>query len=186
MGDNSLRLIFPEAQDLVLGYHSDIQEHHQQMVVVLRGLNGCGKSTFARELQFHCNKMNLTCEICSMEQYFLDDCGNIRFDPQYVREANRFCFQRFQQALWSGRFNVLVVDNKNKSVWDYGEYEDEANSVKARLEFVEFECDDMEMAHELNERSDRMESLYDLENDFGVYASNRLPENTVIAIDPRR
>jgi predicted kinase len=73
-------------------------------LIILRGLPGSGKSTFARELATTQNFIHL-----EADQFLTDGAGNYRFDPERIADAHAVCQQRAYEALRDG--NRVVIAN---------------------------------------------------------------------------
>jgi predicted kinase len=82
-------------------------------VIILRGLPGVGKSTYAHQLKADV--------VVSADQYFVGDDGVYRFVPAEIGLAHQHCFRAFLMALLSGD-NRVVVDNTNSKVWELSPY----------------------------------------------------------------
>ena len=97
-----------------------------QIVYILRGLSGSGKSQVARDLIGYERAQPVPRNfgvICSADDYFMVD-GEYRFDPEKLSEAHDACFMKFKKALDDG-VRVVVVDNTNiRKDW-YAAYVDE-------------------------------------------------------------
>lgn len=73
-------------------------------ILILRGVSGSGKSTFAASLA--------GATICSSDAFMLDESGAYRFDHDRLRETHAKAFLRFRAAL--RRCDpLIVVDNLN-------------------------------------------------------------------------
>jgi predicted kinase len=82
-----------------------------KQVIVLQGLPGSGKSTFARQL----NGL-----IASADHTFETPTG-YQFDPSRIGEAHNNCFRAVIEALQRGE-PLVIVDNTNTSVAEMAPY----------------------------------------------------------------
>lgn len=83
-------------------------------VIIMSGLPGSGKSTFAKAMQDKHGHV-----IVSADHYFERD-GEYKFDPSKLSEAHQECFRMFVSALHSGK--DVIVDNTNLSAWEVSPY----------------------------------------------------------------
>ena len=91
-------------------------------VVILRGAQGAGKSTFARELA-----TKVQCVIVSTDDYFTKD-GVYTFDASALSKAHSVTFREYvehvqQIARYAGDdAPIIVVDNTNAEAWQIAPY----------------------------------------------------------------
>lgn len=86
-----------------------------KIVYILRGVSGCGKSTFAKILAGD------TGVICSADDYFVGEDGVYRFDFNKLELAHNQCKERFVINLINNT-STIVVDNVNTGVLDVDWY----------------------------------------------------------------
>ena len=72
----------------------------QKVLIILRGLPGSGKSTFA-------NMMWPEAVICEADQYFYLD-GEYRFNPAKLKEAHSWCQTIARHLMSNGKPQVVV------------------------------------------------------------------------------
>lgn len=94
-------------------------------VYILRGLPGCGKSTWIN------SKANLTRyhTICSADHYHIGSDGIYKYDPAKAGEAYNLCLRKFTDCVISGGPDVtpggpdlLYVDNTNTTIAEIAPY----------------------------------------------------------------
>lgn len=90
-------------------------------MIVLSGLPGCGKTTWARAL-VAARGSGL---IVSADDYFVGPDGQYRYIASDVLRAHNACFRRFCVALQQ-RVPLIVVDNTNTTVKEIERYLNEA------------------------------------------------------------
>jgi predicted kinase len=102
----------------------------ERVLVILRGLPGSGKSTFARDL------LNFAEDVCvggltkcSADTYFLRPDGVYDWNPKYLKNAHEWCFEQVEEAMsdmgeWSGDCQLIVLDNTNMIKAHYKKYVD--------------------------------------------------------------
>lgn len=78
----------------------------QPIVVIMRGISGAGKSTWAKE------NCGADAVICSADSFFVDADGVYQFDFTQLSDAHDACFDKYCEALDAGEYCV-VVDNTN-------------------------------------------------------------------------
>lgn len=88
-------------------------------VVVLSGMSGSGKSTYARK---RTEGVTSVAKIISTDDYFTTPEGVYAFDPAKIGVAHAATFYRFIQALDSGRYRLIVVDNTNTTIEEISPY----------------------------------------------------------------
>ena len=70
-------------------------------VVILRGIPGSGKSTFARKLA---SKEN----ICEADEFMVNDDGEYDFNPARLGYCHDQCYEKFKRLLVLGTPTVIV------------------------------------------------------------------------------
>lgn len=97
-------------------------------VIVLRGIPGSGKSTYAA--QHH------PCAVvCSADAWFVGADGMYRFDPRQLPQAHQACMRRFLEALQAGAPEI-VVDNTATSAIEVAPYVLVGEALGAEVEIV--------------------------------------------------
>lgn len=102
-------------------------------VIILRGVSGSGKSTFANLI-----KDDHT-EICCADDYFIDEQGNYNFDPKKLHKAHRYCFDKFVEAQRNPSINKIIVANTNTADWEFERYEEMARNVGDSIFYIVIE-----------------------------------------------
>lgn len=74
-------------------------------LILIRGLPGSGKSTFAESL-----KKNDSTVIVEADQYFIDSDGVYKFDASKLGAAHLSCYNRAEHFMKSG-FETVIVSN---------------------------------------------------------------------------
>ena len=101
-------------------------------VIVLRGVSGSGKSTFA----------NLIAEpkvICCADDFFMDSWGLYNFDVTKLGAAHKECQLKFEDALFNPHVENIVVANTNVKEADFKYYVKAAEEFGARVTVVVIE-----------------------------------------------
>lgn len=86
-------------------------------VVILSGIPGSGKTTYANNLKGHVVK-------CSADDFFHRD-GSYKFDPSQLSRAHGECLRKFAENLAkpdSVKPDFLVVDNMNTTTLELAPY----------------------------------------------------------------
>jgi len=102
-------------------------------VVILRGIQGSGKSSYIA-------KHFPDAEVCSADNYFMDEDGNYNFNPAELGKAHESCLHRFVVEIWHGQTKTLVVDNTNVSLWEISPYLNVARAFGHEVEIVRCEA----------------------------------------------
>ena len=81
----------------------------EQKFILIRGICGSGKSTFAKQLveYYHCLYNNAT--HLEADQFFEDADGNYNWNPELLYAAHKWCQSSTYEALKKG--NTVVVSN---------------------------------------------------------------------------
>lgn len=103
-------------------------------LILVRGLPGSGKSTFARELSA-AGQVWPKWVHRETDMYFCYNGGPYRFDAKRLPEAHRWCQDATRELLRDG-FNV-VVSNTFVKKWEMQAYIDMAAELGATLTIVE-------------------------------------------------
>jgi uridine kinase len=92
-----------------------------KIAIVIKGVSGSGKSTFARTLA----SMNSSHVICEADSYFVDKDGNYNFDASKLGAAHHYCKTKFEAAL-AANTQLVICANTNTQQRDYKFYLDKA------------------------------------------------------------
>lgn len=96
-------------------------------VIILRAVQGAGKSTFAKLLE---QTMPNTV-ICSADDYFMQD-GVYNFDATKLADAHQHCRGLFVGSMIDS-VNTIIVDNTNATEKDVQWYVDKAKEEGYRV-----------------------------------------------------
>ena len=95
-------------------------------VLILRGVSGSGKTTFAETLA----ELNPDAVgICCADDFFYDAQGNYNFDAKLLGHAHRQCQERFEYLMENSAVKLIIVANTNTKPADFAFY---VNSAKNR------------------------------------------------------
>jgi predicted kinase len=84
-------------------------------LVILRGLPGSGKSTFAQKLVDALDFVHL-----EADRHFVDTLGHYRFDPARASDCHSVCQREADDALRSGK--RVVIANTHVCLWELAPY----------------------------------------------------------------
>ncbi len=107
----------------------------EKNVIILRGVSGCGKSTFASMLARH----NSGAVVVTADDYFTDSWGLYKFDASKLGAAHSQCFERFEDALYNPQVNTIIVANTNTSPKDFKNYVHAAETYGVHVTYVVLE-----------------------------------------------
>lgn len=121
---------------------------HSKSVVIMRGIPGCGKSTFAKALQ---KPFGERAVIVSADDYFKKD-GVYNFDRCKLGLAHQQCMDKFNAAIEDEAVELVIVDNTNITAWEMGHYTTHVIRTFTNLIFVRFVVTDdiLESIHARN------------------------------------
>ena len=94
-----------------------------QVMFLMRGLPGSGKSTIVRSLKALYGK-NAT--VCSADYFFYNDQGEYQFDEKLLAAAHSSCQQKAKEACSKGS-PAVIIDNTNVKKWEMKFYLQQAN-----------------------------------------------------------
>lgn len=119
------------------------------MVIIMSGIPGSGKSTYAREHFPHAN-------ILSADDFFVRN-GIYTFDPKLLKDAHEFCLRRFA---WDSQVQdqTLIVDNTNTTALEICPYAALALAYGHELKIITLKCD-VETAFKRNKHNVPLESI---------------------------
>lgn len=103
-----------------------------QRLILVRGLPGSGKSTYAREFAIKNNFVHMEADL-----YFLDEHGVYRFDPSKLKEAHKWCQDRTSAILYRG--HSVIVSNTFTQHWEMLPYQEMAKRYRIPCEIIVME-----------------------------------------------
>lgn len=108
-------------------------------VIILQGVSGSGKTTYARKL---CRdfKSDAATLIVSADHYFTDEMGRYRFNLSKIDQAHGQCFRQFIEAVQLGVVDLVIVDNTNTRVAEIAPYMLSATSYGYAAEIHRLVC----------------------------------------------
>ena len=101
-------------------------------VLILRGISGSGKSTYA-------NSLNENGMIVSADDYFINEKGVYEFDSLKLKKAHDSCLRGFVFCLENVEENI-IVDNTNLSLWEMESYIRLAKLYWAVIQILTIPC----------------------------------------------
>lgn len=95
-------------------------------VLILRGVSGSGKTTFAENLA----ALNPgAVGVCCADDFFTDADGKYNFDANRLGLAHRRCQERFETLLENSAMKLIIVANTNTKPADFAFY---VNAARGR------------------------------------------------------
>lgn len=89
-----------------------------RQVIIMSGVSGCGKSTYAKSLCIPHGVANS--HIVSADTYFMSD-GVYKFDASKLSDAHGACFKQFITYMQES-VSLVVVDNTNTTAEEIAPY----------------------------------------------------------------
>lgn len=119
-----MRMFLARNQLVVDSIATRIASDSQPTLLLVIGLPGAGKSTFARTVP---NASNYEADM-----FFVDKDGNYNFDRNRIKEAHEWCQRMTERDLSAGK-NV-VVSNTGLQRWEREKYYEIARRCGARVQ----------------------------------------------------
>jgi len=111
-----------------------------EKIIVLRGISGSGKSTYAKRLMEERANEGKESWMVSADNYFMRD-GEYRFDPSKLKEAHGACLKDYLRVVQhGGKVDLLIVDNTNTQLWEMAPYVAIAEAYKIPYEVIDVVC----------------------------------------------
>lgn len=82
----------------------------KQTLIIIRGIPGSGKSTYAKALKADLEKQGYTVKHFEADDFWYDDKGNYNFDKKRIYYAHKNCYERAFKALDDGIQYVIVAN----------------------------------------------------------------------------
>ncbi len=107
-----------------------------RQVKILRGVPGCGKSTYIETLRT--THPDMLVWSFSADRYFIDKSGAYIFDAKKLGTAHGGCLRMFLDVLTSPKSvnELLVVDNTNTTVREMSTYVDLCKAHEIPFEII--------------------------------------------------
>lgn len=105
-------------------------------VYLLRGVPGCGKSTFVHKE----SAKYKTPLVCSADHFFNQN-GSYKFDPRKLGQAHGQCLSRFEAGLKDPKVDAIFVDNTNIRYEDIERYINKCRDASVDWVVVSFAVD---------------------------------------------
>lgn len=148
----SVRAFFIETTELATTIQRNMDEQRGTLVII-RGMPGSGKTSFATELAYCVSKLQARFEICSADDFFYDNRGIYRYDRLRLHDVHMQCQERCSEAIRRG-VDCVIIDNSNLGAREYDPFVNMAvRSKRYNVQLVEFDCRDPEQADELLRRT---------------------------------
>jgi predicted kinase len=107
-------------------------------MIVMRGIPGSGKSTYAREHY-------PDARIVSADDFFVMSNGEYVFNVSLIQHAHDYAFTRTKAAM-THTHDEIVIDNTNTTIWEMSPYYMLARHYRYDIEIVRIVCD-VSIAH---------------------------------------
>ncbi len=135
-----------------------------KQVIIMRGIVGAGKSTYA--------KLFPDAIICSADEYHIDEDGIYRFDPANIGKAHDYCLSKFLFAIQDEDIDrIIIVDNTNLSIYEIAPYYRLAQIHNLDVKIIRIHTD-FEIAARRNIHSVPLERIWQM---YQTLLSERLP-----------
>jgi tRNA uridine 5-carbamoylmethylation protein Kti12 len=81
-------------------------------VILLQGISGSGKSTWAEKTKSEMNALGFETVIVSVDHFFVQN-GEYLFSPTKLSDAHSACFRKFVAAVHDPFCSLIIVDNSS-------------------------------------------------------------------------
>ncbi len=103
---------------------------HKSVLILVRGLPGSGKSTFANYIKFIVDEDRSKMNYYEADLWFDIYCGST-FTPMRLKEAHKWCQDRVELALRRGE--SAMVSNTSTEEWEVEAYQKIAEKTGAEF-----------------------------------------------------
>lgn len=93
------------------------------MLLIVRGLSGSGKSTFANGMI----ERDAYDVMFEADDFFTDASGNYQYDASKIKDAHKQCFANVEKALKEGK--RVIVSNTFTRLWEMEPYVNLAKQI---------------------------------------------------------
>lgn len=104
-------------------------------IIVLSGVSGSGKSTYATNLSNKLTQEHITNDICSADHFFEDCFGNYKFDGSKIGLAHKTCQEKCE-LLCQLATSVIIIDNTSLNYKEISTYCAIAEKYKYKVNVI--------------------------------------------------
>ena len=101
-------------------------------LILIRGLSGAGKATLADIITGEDEER----EAVSVDDFFVDDAGVYKFEPNSIKQAHKWCLEETTELLHDKEINLVVVHNTFTRKFEVDPYRDLADKMKVRFSVI--------------------------------------------------
>ena len=115
-------------------FYQFLENKQQKLLILLRGVSGSGKSTFAKKYQGGF--------IFSTDDFFMQD-GIYKFDPEKIKYYHELNVLRTENAMKQG-MTPITIDNTNLKAWEMKPYVELADKYGYKIKIHETDLIDVD------------------------------------------
>lgn len=127
----------------------------EKIVIIIRGLPGCGKSVLAKRMKdLEAEHGASAPRILSLDDYFLDEMNQYDYEEELEQSYRSSMFKAFQRTLHDGWFRFIIIDSTNDKLEYFSQYWSLAKTKGFQVYIAEIRSDSDDCArHSVHKRS---------------------------------
>jgi len=125
----------------------NVEFENTPTLVIVRGIPGSGKSTFAEYCVKNLAEANITATHCESDDYWMHD-GVYKFDARFLYKAHEWCFKKVFESFKNSK--IVFVTNRFTTMKELNTYLNEAAQRGLKVTVVRM-ANEFQNQHEVPE-----------------------------------